>query len=127
MTESAPAGPYSARFLDHVAHPRRQGTLDAATHRGTAEDPVCGDRLTLDLLVAGGVVADARFRVLGCPGAIAMGSALAALLVGQPARAGAVPAADLAAEVGGVPPAKRHALRLAQDALAVALAAPIVV
>ena len=125
MTESAPVGPYSARFLAHLTHPRLQGSLDAPTHRGGAEDPACGDRLTLDLLVEGGVVRDVRFRVLGCPGSIAVGSALATLLVGRPARAGAVPAGDLESEVGGVPSAKRHALRLAEDALAGALAAPL--
>jgi NifU-like protein involved in Fe-S cluster formation len=124
VTESAPAGPYSARFLEHLLRPRLQGSLEAPTHRGTAEDPVCGDRLTLDLHVDRGVVRDARFRVLGCPGSIAVGSAMATLLVGRPAAAGAVPAADLETEVGGVPAAKRHALRLAADALAAALAAP---
>ena len=124
MTESGPASAYSARFLDHLQRPRRQGALPAPTHVGVAEDPVCGDRLTLDLAVAGGVVLDARFRVLGCPGSIALGSALATLLVGRPAAAGAVPAADLEAEVGGVPAAKRHALALAQQALAAALRSP---
>ena len=84
-----------------------------------------GDRLSLDLCVAGGVVRDARFRVLGCPGSIAVGSALTTLLVGRPARADAVPAADLEQEVGGVPPAKRHALRLAAEVLAAALRSPV--
>jgi NifU-like protein involved in Fe-S cluster formation len=125
VTESGPASAYSARFLDHLVRPRLQGALDAPTHRGAAEDPACGDRLALDLLVARGVVTDARFRVLGCPGSIAVGSALATLLVGRPARPDAVPAADLETEVGGVPPAKRHALRLAADALAVALSSPV--
>jgi NifU-like protein involved in Fe-S cluster formation len=120
VTESGPASAYSARFLDHLVRPRLQGT-----HRGAAEDPACGDRLALDLFVAGGVVTDARFRVLGCPGSIAVGSALATLLVGRPARPDAVPAADLETEVGGVPPAKRHALRLAADALAAALSSPV--
>jgi len=125
VTESGPTSAYSARFLDHLTSPRRRGSLERPTHRGSAEDPACGDLLTFDLAVAGGVVADVRFRVLGCPGSIAVGSALASLLVGRPARAGAVPAAELEAEVGGVPPAKRHALLLAQDALAAALRSPV--
>jgi nitrogen fixation NifU-like protein len=121
---TGPAAAYSARFLDHLTHPRAQGTLADATHGGTAEDEACGDRLSLDLRVRDGVVLDARFRVLGCPGAIAVGSALASLLPGRPARGDAVPAAALEAECGGVPAAKRHALRLAAEALRVALSTP---
>ena len=117
---------YPAAFLDHLTRPRRTGTLAAATHRAEVEDGVCGDRLALDLAVDGGVVVDARFRVQGCPGAIAVGSALVAALVGRPARPEAVAAAELDAALGGVPPAKRHALRLATDALAAALRTPVV-
>ena len=124
MAASGPSSAYSERFVDHLTRPRGQGTLPLATHRGEAEDPVCGDRLSLDLRVEGGIVREARFRVLGCPGSIAVGSALAHLLPGRKASPDAVPAADLEAEVGGVPPAKRHALRLATEALAAALSGP---
>ena len=119
------ASAYSAAFLDHLTHPRRAGRLASPTHRAEVEDGVCGDRLTLELVVADGVVADAGFRVQGCPGAIAVGSALAAALVGRPARPGAVSSAELEAALCGVPPAKRHALRLATDALAAALRTPV--
>src|SRR5947207_7573897 len=47
---------YSERFLGHLRAPRGQGTLTCATHRGEAEDGVCGDRLVLDLAVAGDIV-----------------------------------------------------------------------
>jgi nitrogen fixation protein NifU and related proteins len=110
------AAAYSPAFLDHLVHPRNQGALSDATHRGEAQDGVCGDRLSLDLRVEAGLVSSARFRVQGCPGAIAVGSALASLAPGRAARTDSVSAADLEAALGGVPPAKRHALRLAIDA-----------
>jgi nitrogen fixation NifU-like protein len=112
---------YSPAFLDHLARPRSQGALDDATHRGEAEDAACGDRLALDLRVEAGLVRAARFRVVGCPGSIAAGSALAALLPGRAAREDAVSAGEVEAALGGVPVAKRHALRLATDALRAAL------
>jgi nitrogen fixation protein NifU and related proteins len=121
MAASGPSSAYSERFLDHLARPRGQGELVGATHRGEAEDPVCGDRLVLDLRVEDGVVREARFRVLGCPGSIAVASALVTLLPGRTASVDAVPAGDLEAELGGVPPTKRHALRLAALAIAAAL------
>jgi len=112
---------YDAAFLDHFQHPRRQGALDTATHRGMADDDACGDRLWLDLRLAGGTVEDARFRVEGCIGAIAAGSALASLLVGRDPKARPVEASELEALLGEVPRAKRHALGLALRALESAL------
>ncbi len=117
-------GPFSAAYLDHLASPRGQGRLEDATHRATVEDPVCGDRLTLDLRVVAGVVREARFRVVGCTGAIAVGSALASLLPGRAAAEAAVTGTELDATLGGVPPARRHALRLAAEALRAAVRTP---
>lgn len=125
MRPSGPSGAYSSAFLDHLAHPRRQGSLGEPTHCGEAVDAVCADRLTLDLRVEGGVVRDARFRVEGCPGAIAVGSALASLVPGRAALASSIDAAELEAELGGVPPARRHALRLALETWKTALRSPV--
>jgi nitrogen fixation NifU-like protein len=114
----------SPAFLDHLRAPRHVGALDAPTHRADAEDAVCGDRLALDLRVVGGRVAEVRQRVVGCHGAVAAASALATLLPGREARPDAVSAAELDAVLGGVPGAKRHALRLATDAWRAAVRAP---
>jgi nitrogen fixation NifU-like protein len=113
---------YAAAFLDHFEHPRHQGSLPDATHHGRAEDLACGDRLWLDLRVERGVVVEARFRVQGCIGAIACGSALAELLPGRPATADAIGRAELETALGAVPQVKRHALGLALRTLAAALA-----
>lgn len=116
----APEPPISA-FEDHFLHPRGQGDLPDATHRGEATDPACGDWLALSLRVEAGVVGAARFRVRGCSGAIAVGSALVTLLPGRPALADAVTPADLDSLLTGLPALKRHALRLACAALAATL------
>ena len=108
-------------YDDHFLHPRGQGGLPDATHSATVVDAACGDELSLDLRIADGVVAAARFRVRGCSGAIAVGSALVSLLPGRPATATAVGREELDALLGAVPAAKRHVLRLATNALAAAL------
>jgi nitrogen fixation NifU-like protein len=118
-------GAYSPAFLDHLTHPRSQGWLAAGTHRGEAVDGVCGDRLTLDLEVREGVVRAARFRVEGCPGAIAVGSALAALVPGRAAQIEAVTPPELEAALGGIPSAKRHVLRLAIETWKATLRTPV--
>ncbi|HVG95142.1 MAG TPA: iron-sulfur cluster assembly scaffold protein, partial [Planctomycetota bacterium] len=118
---------FSPPFADHLRHPRNAGTLAPAsvTHRGACDDPACGDRLTLDLHVEDGVVRESRFRVEGCVGAIACGSALTTLLAGRAALPDAVTAGEIEAALGGVPSAKRHALRLAIATWRAALAGPV--
>ena len=112
-----PSDAYQRHFLD----PSGQGSLPDATHTATVTDPACGDELALDLHIDGETVTAARFRVRGCSGAIAAASALATLLPGRRARPRAVTREDIDAELGGVPHAKRHVLRLATNALAAAL------
>ncbi len=111
---------YHASFLDHFQHPRGQGPLARATHRGEAVDAACGDRLAVDLDVRDGVVHDIRFRAQGCVGAIAVGSALSTLLPGRPFPGHGLERADLEAALGEVPRAKRHALGLALAAVSAA-------
>ena len=118
------ASVYGAAFLDHFQHPRGQGALADATHTACLEDPACGDELTLDLIIASGRIQDARFRARGCMGAIAVGSAMAELLPGRPARPDALTRVELEGVLGAVPTAKRHALRLAIGVLHAALNTP---
>ena len=112
---------YSDAFLDHFQSPRGLGDLEGATHRGVASDGACGDRLWLDLTVESGRVREATYRVEGCAGAIAVGSALVTLLPGRPAAIDAVSRDELDAALGGIPGAKRHALGLALRAWRAAL------
>jgi tRNA-uridine 2-sulfurtransferase len=95
---------------------------------GAAGGAACGDLLRISLaLDAGspeGVIADAGFDATGCGAAIAAGSATVALIRGRPLlQAARVGEQEIAAELGGLHPAKRHAAELAADALHRALGA----
>ncbi len=116
---------HSDAYLRHFRDPQGQGSLPDATHSATVTDPACGDELSLDVTVEDGRIAAARFRVRGCSGAIAAGSALVTLLPGRPARPATVTRSDVDGELGGVARAKRHVLRLATNALASALRSPV--
>ena len=115
---------YSDAFLDHFQHPRGLGDLADATHRGVADDGACGDRMWVDLRVVDGRIEGVAYRVEGCAGAIAAGSALVTLLPGRPAAASAVSRTELEATLEEVPRTKRHALGLALRALHAALNDP---
>lgn len=56
---------YQEVILDHNRRPRNFRTIDgAATQEGY--NPLCGDRLTVYVRVADGVIADVAFQGLGC-------------------------------------------------------------
>jgi nitrogen fixation NifU-like protein len=65
------------RLVTLARAPAGEGALDGATHQATLTNPLCGDRVTVRLLVEGGVVRRARFEARGC----ALARASAALLV----------------------------------------------
>ena len=57
---------YQEVILDHNRRPRNFHVLDDASHRAEGYNPLCGDRLTLYLKVADGIVTDVAFEGAGC-------------------------------------------------------------
>lgn len=75
---------YQALIVEHDRAPRNQGPLPGATHQATLDNPLCGDEVTMRLVVAGDRVADARFEARGCALCRAAASMLTARLIGRP-------------------------------------------
>ena len=57
---------YQEVILDHNRRPRNFGTLPTATHHANGHNPLCGDKLSLDLELAGGSVVNVMFQGSGC-------------------------------------------------------------
>jgi nitrogen fixation NifU-like protein len=74
---------YQEIILEHHARPRNAGPLPAATHQAQADNPLCGDRLTLRLRLDGEHVAAAAFEGDGCAISIASASLLTTLIAGR--------------------------------------------
>jgi tRNA-specific 2-thiouridylase len=109
-------------FAEHLQSPRHQGHIPPDACSGAAGGAACGDliriSLALDRASADGRILDAGFDASGCGAAIAAGSAVVELIDGAPLLdAARIGAAEIAAELGGLSPAKRHAAELAADAL----------
>src|SRR5271170_7304474 len=113
---------YSAQLLDHFQNPRNAGELADADATVEIENPACGDVLRLTLKAGGGRITEARFKAKGCVAAIACGSALTELIVGNTlSEARNLLRKDVIAAVGGLPQASTHAAQLALDVLSAAL------
>jgi NifU-like protein involved in Fe-S cluster formation len=98
--------------------PRHGGGLVAPDARGRAANAACGDELELEFQVRDGRITAAGFRVRGCSGLIACAELLCAELEG--CASADAPGYDLTArvaELGGLPPARRHALEVCRRAL----------
>jgi nitrogen fixation NifU-like protein len=57
---------YQEVILDHYKAPKNFGTLAAPTHAAHGDNPLCGDRISLQVAVKDGVVQDLRFKGSGC-------------------------------------------------------------
>jgi nitrogen fixation NifU-like protein len=57
---------YRDVILDHNRRPRNFGNLDSADASVEGFNPMCGDRLTLRLKLAGDTISDIRFEGEGC-------------------------------------------------------------
>ena len=77
-------GPYSPTMLDHFKRPRNRGALMSPTVSQEGSNPLCGDRVRIELVLEGDVVTDARFTANACAICVASASMLTELVRGAP-------------------------------------------
>lgn len=75
---------YSPTVLEHFRRPRNQRVLDGATARAEAHNPLCGDRVLVEVRIAQGVVAEAAFTASACAICTAAASLLTERIVTRP-------------------------------------------
>jgi nitrogen fixation protein NifU and related proteins len=73
---------YHELIVEHGKRPHHAGTLAAATHAATIDNPLCGDVVTVQLLVENARIADVAHSGHGCALSIASASLLADRLIG---------------------------------------------
>jgi len=116
---------YSAATVDHALALRYAGSAGPEAVAGEAGDPVCGDAIRIELVVADGDVARARHRGFGCPHATAAAERCCALAEGRDLLAAAtIGSAEIEADLE---PSERNrgCIAVAVDALHAALAAAV--
>ena len=75
---------YQEVILDHSRHPRHFGPLEQATHKAEGYNPLCGDRVTVMLVLnPQGRVADIKFEGKGCAISQASASMMTEMLAGR--------------------------------------------
>ena len=74
---------YQDIILDHGRHPRNFHALERPTHLARGHNPLCGDRVTVYLAVAGDRIADVSFEGRGCAISTAAASLMTEVLKGK--------------------------------------------
>jgi len=115
---------YSPQLLSHFQNPQNAGELPAPARLVEVSNPACGDTLRLSVRWdTDGRAVESRFKVRGCTASVAAGSALTLLIIGKTrAQLDGLRAADIEAELGGLPPESKHAAALCVDAIRAVLA-----
>ena len=73
---------YSEVLLDHFRHPRNYGSLSAPDVSHEKFNPLCGDRIRIELKLDQTTITEARFKGDGCAISTAAASMLTELITG---------------------------------------------
>lgn len=74
---------YQEHILDLYAHPHNTGHLECPTHRCKRDNPLCGDSIEIEVIVAKGVIDAIRIRPKGCAISVAAASLLSDTVIGK--------------------------------------------
>jgi nitrogen fixation NifU-like protein len=74
---------YREVILDHSKKPRNFRKLENANHQAVGHNPLCGDKVTIYLLVEGEVIKDVSFQGAGCAISTASASMMTESLKGK--------------------------------------------
>jgi nitrogen fixation NifU-like protein len=81
---------YSDTLLDHFRNPRNYGSLPSPDTAYEEFNPLCGDRIRIELRISDNHIAEARFVGDGCAICIAAASLLTELVLGVEITPGAL-------------------------------------
>ena len=97
---------YHDRILELARDDATEGRLEAPSARATINNPLCGDRVTIDITVEDGALTEVRHKVRGCALCRASPAVIGATAGGAPPDALREIAAGAAAMIkdGGEPP-----------------------
>ena len=100
---------FRAAVLEHFRRPRNRGALDSPNAQAEGANPLCGDRLRVQLRVERGAVAEARFTADACAICVASASVLTEQIRGMSVCGAAEIGADwLYRALDGEPPSARR-------------------
>ena len=75
---------YQDVIIDHNKNPRNFGRPETCDHEAKGNNPLCGDKVTVYVTVAGDVIENVQFEGRGCAISVASASMMTELVKGKP-------------------------------------------
>jgi nitrogen fixation NifU-like protein len=109
---------YSELVRDHYANPRNVGSVPAPSGKALVKSAFDSDTVLVSLRIEDGVVAEAKFKCMGCAVAIACSSMATEMVLGRPVdEAYSITEQAVADALGGIPDYKMRCSNLAPEAI----------
>ncbi len=114
---------YTEKVMEVFKNPQNVGEIPDADGEGTLGNPKCGDVMKVQIKVEKDdkgkeVITDCKVQTFGCVAAIASSSTMTDMVIGKTVEeAKKLTNAEVAEELGGLPPVKMHCSNLSADAL----------
>jgi nitrogen fixation protein NifU and related proteins len=109
---------YTEQVRDHYENPRNVGAVDNPSGKAIVRSPVDSDTVLITLRIEDGVIADARFKCMGCAVAIACSSVATEMARGKSVeQACDITKQNVADALGGIPEYKMLCSNLAPEAI----------
>jgi nitrogen fixation NifU-like protein len=113
-----PSRTYQDLVCEHFLHPRNVGEIEDADGVGAVGDLQCGDYFKVWIRVEGDHLAEVKYKVRGCPAAVATCSMMSELATGKTVgEAYELDDLDIMRALGGLPESKQHCSNHAASAL----------
>lgn len=109
---------YSDLVLEHYANPRNVGSVAEPSCKATVKSAFDGDAVVVSMRIENGVIAEAKFKCMGCAVAIACSSMATEMVLGKLVdEAYAITEEAVADALGGIPEYKMRCSNLAPTAI----------
>lgn len=109
---------YSEQVRDHYANPRNAGSVVEPSGKAMVKSPFDSDTVLVTLRVEDGMVADVKFKCMGCAVAIACSSMATEMVMGKTVdEAYGITEQAVAEALGGIPEYKMRCSNLAPAAI----------
>ena len=113
---------FTEEALKRFRHPKNAGELGDYNGKGQSGDPECSDVIQMFVRFNNGKVANARFKVYGCPGAISTTDVFIDMIKGKKIEeALRITEKDVSNALGGLPTSHMHCSNLPMEAFRKAL------
>ncbi|MEZ9199882.1 iron-sulfur cluster assembly scaffold protein [Shewanella sp. 10N.286.54.B9] len=104
---------YNDIIVDNFSNPKFVGDLESADYKFEIGNPVCGDRIHMQVELDGDYIRDSRFRAWGCATSVATANIFCESIIGLSIEAiSARESTEISEMLGELEPSQQHCINI---------------